>query len=142
MKYRTSPNAFVPTFQTWTPSFTAGIAALNNATVEARRTEFGRLHICNAKITMGTTTAFNANPFLMSLPATSALTANVAIGTFFIQDGSGGLGTRRGGTVVTATADSVYFLADDVANNVVTNTAPWTWANTDILSFSIQFEAA
>lgn len=122
-------------------SFDTGVTALGSAVVDSRYIQIGDTVIGYATITFAANSTFSGT-FLVDLPVDAVAAANLTIGTIFAQDGSGGVGTRRAGSLVLATASTAYFLLADVANNVITSTVPWTWATTDVLTFSFEYEAA
>lgn len=130
-------------FSTWTPTY-AGISAIGNAVVNARYFQTGKLVNAWYQVTFGTTTTFSAAFLTVSLPVTAhaSYIQGSAVGSGYAMDG-GAASTRRGFTTVIASSGAVFFVVDSLAANAsVSNTVPWTWASTDILTFHAMYEAA
>jgi len=124
----------------FTLTFDTGVTALGNAVVTSRYIQRGDTVEGFVHIIFGSTSTFSGT-FIVDLPVAAAGELNQTIGTIFAQDG-GALGSRRVGALVLVDATTAFFMLGDVANNVLTATAPWTWASTDTLAFSFTYEAA
>ena len=126
---------------TYTPVWTGSTTnpLIGNGTLEGFYTREGRTVTATATITMGSTTTYGSGLWRVSLPFTSFASNPNAIGALYMSD----TGTiyRVGVAILDGGSDSVYFVADS-ATNLVTPTVPFTWASTDILSFTISYTAA
>jgi hypothetical protein len=126
---------------TYTPVWTGSTSdpLIGNGTVEGFYTREGRTVTATATITMGSTTTYGSGLWRVSLPFTSFASNPKAIGAVYMSD----TGTiyRVGVAVLDGGSDSVYFLPDS-GTDFVKSTVPFTWASTDILSFTISYTAA
>jgi hypothetical protein len=126
---------------TYTPVWTGSTTnpLIGNGTVEGFYTREGRTVTATATITMGSTTTYGTGLWRVSLPFTSFASNPKAIGAVYMSD----TGTiyRVGVAVLDGGSDSVYFLPDS-GTDFVKSTVPFTWASTDILSFTISYTAA
>ncbi len=127
----------------WTSSGTA--PALGNGTWNAAYCQIGKLVHFRIQITMGSTTTFGTGAYRLALPvapkagirwsfwgeAQDTGTANYSLRGSY--DSTAGVGTVIGVSRIGGGA---------AADSSVTNTAPHTWANTDILTMAGTFEAA
>lgn len=127
-------------YQPYTPSWTAaGVApALGNGTLTGRFYQIGKLVVCHADLTMGSTTTFGTGVYDLSLPATAGTIKYSGVTSAF--DSSAGsiyLGFSR---IDTTTKMAFWDTAQPAAS--VTNSVPFTWASGDILSADLIYEAA
>lgn len=127
----------------YTPTY-AGITGIGNATVSAKYQQVGKLVRGHVRIVFGTTSTFAAagTTITVSLPVAThaSIASNHPIGPAFFLD-AGVSGTRTIGTAITTTSTTVFFVTPTVGQTVLTS-VPWTWANTDTLAFSFEYEAA
>ena len=118
---------------TWSSSGTQPV--LNNGTITGKYIRSGKFVTANVNLTMGGTTTFGTGTYFLSLPITAASTADV--GAALIYDSSVDT-NRRAGAAVLSTTSLVAFYAD----GTVAATVPFTWASSDVLRFTITYEAA
>lgn len=132
---------------TYTPSLT--VASGTNPTLGSGSTAQGRYTLFGGNwCTVRGTVAFGssgANPgsgqYLISLPfqASNSITAGVPFcGAGVMRDASTPA-LAQATAYIGANATTLALLAKDAT---VTNSAPWTWANTDYMSFDITYELA
>jgi hypothetical protein len=135
---RDNQKAIGDAWTTYTPTFSGGISAIGNATVTAKYIKAGKLVIGEVKVVMGSTTTYAAAGIAVTAPANMAITGTMAIGSAYMVDASAGFGYVGVVTPASATAFAVGYSG----TGGVTNLIPFTWANTDTLSFSFTYEAA
>lgn len=119
----------------YTPTVTAA-----TATAAARYTRIGDLVKVEFKISF---TGAATGTVLLSKPVTGlTAAADIACGVAMGVDGLSSP-SRRSMTVAHASTTNVFFLVDNL-NTAATVVAavPWTWANTDTLAGSFEYEAA
>lgn len=126
---------------TWAASGTQ--PALGNGTVSARYRRSGKLVYYAFRLTMGSTTTYGTGSYSFSLPVNAA--ARFFTGSAYLRDASATSNGHAPGiclidgpttpTVMTATSSS-----GAGTGTVVGQTAPFTWANTDILQAEIVYE--
>jgi hypothetical protein len=121
----------------WTSSGTA--PALGNATVVSRYRNHKKLVTVNARVTFGSTSTYGTGSYSMSLPVNAL---QVAVGTAYLRDTSAGSSGHFPGICVVDPAISASVVNFFNVNTTVGQTTPFTWANTDHLSFSITYEVA
>jgi hypothetical protein len=135
---RDNQKAIGDAWTSWTPTFSGGITAIGNATVSAKYLQAGKLVIGSVKVTMGSTTTFAAAGIQLTAPVTMAATLHLGMGSAYMVDTSAGLGYVGVVTPASASQFSIGYNGTSGATNLI----PFTWANTDVLSFSFTFEAA
>jgi hypothetical protein len=135
---RDNEKAIGDAWTTWTPTFSGGISAIGNATVTAKYLQAGKLVIGEVKVTMGGTTSFAAAAISITAPVNFAVTSSLAVGPAYMVDVSANLGYVGVATPLSATAFGIGYNGTAGATNLI----PFTWASTDILSFSFTYEAA
>lgn len=118
----------------WAASGTA--VALNNGTITGRYIRSGKLVVAEANLTMGSTTTFGTGNYTITLPITARAGAT-PIGAALMYDASSDANRRPGAAVLSGTG-AVSFFADGTVGQL----APFTWANGDIIRFTITYEAA
>lgn len=133
--YRDALKAAAEAWSTWAPTYT-GITAIGNAVVVARYSQVGKWVRGTFLLTVGSTTTFGAASLTVSLPV-SAHDANAVLGAGLILDASP---VARFTHVVFESGGTFSFLTS--AGSIVTNAAPMTWAVSDQLRFSFEYEAA
>jgi hypothetical protein len=126
---------------TWAASGTQ--PAIGNGTISARYRRGGKLVYYNFRITMGSTTTYGTGSYTFSLPVNAA--ARFFTGSAYLRDASATSNGHAPGiclidgpttpTVMTATSST-----GTGTGGVVGQTAPFTWANTDILQAEIVYE--
>lgn len=133
--------AYVPT---WAASGTA--VAIGNATAVGRFARLGKMVHAYGQINFGSTSTFGTGSYSFALPV-AANAAHVAaggnIGHAQLNDISAGAGDFA---VVEAVSSAAMQIITDATylgtRSAITNTSPWTWAVSDILSWNILYEAA
>jgi hypothetical protein len=128
---------------TWAPTPSGGITAFGNAVVVAKYQQVDKWVRGYVKVTMGTTTTFAAAAVAISLPVTAHADQNpfVPLGSAFFFDNSVGTTSRTFGTAWVASTTVANFNTPTAGGNV-TNLVPWTWATSDILAYTFEYEAA
>ncbi len=127
---------------TWTPTLTG--FTVGNGSQTARFRRVGPTIEFRYTLVAGNTSSFTGT-FSISLPVTPAgdyLTNQALNGSVGLYDNSAGGASRMGGTVLYAGSGAVIAIADDINPATVTNTNPWPWATSDILSITATYEAA
>lgn len=119
----------------YTPTY--GGFTIGNAVVTAKYLQAGKLVIGEVKIVFGSTSTWSGT-FTVSMPVTASLTL-VPVGTAFMSDAS--TSANRFGVAVLNSTTTVAFVDSGGTNNT-SSTAPFTWANGDILAFAFTYEAA
>lgn len=125
---------------TYTPAWTdAGSPTLGDGTLVGNVIRNGVMATATATFTWGSSTAVSGSggAWFISLPYTNGGT-HVTPGTWYAIDSGG---NRYGGPCYLAASDSkVQFLVDGSATSI-TGANPFSWANGDILGFSITYPA-
>jgi hypothetical protein len=131
-------------WQAYTPAWTSSGTqpVLNNGTLVGRYSKTGTIVRASARLLMGSTTTYGTGGYLISLPVAAATTSSLfRVGSAYCRDASA---TSSGHfpaicVIDTGTPTLVAFF------NVIAQvgqTVPFTWANTDHLSFTITYESA
>lgn len=124
----------------WTsyaPSWTASVnPAIGNGTMVGAYIRTGKFVVATIGLTMGSTTTYGTGTWLFSLPITAAATT-MHIGTALIYDASVTT-NRRAGAVYLSSTSVVAIAADGDVGAAV----PFTWTTSDVLRFTITYEAA
>lgn len=130
-------------FQAYTPTWiSSGTApAIGNGTVVARYAQVGAVVFAAGSITFGSTSTFGTGNYSFSLPV-RPLTSLPLEGIGWLYDSSGNnFYPAAAGTIVGAlTLNSTATYAG--ANVQVAATQPFTWAQNDVIQWSITYEAA
>jgi hypothetical protein len=130
--------AYTPT---WTSSGTA--PAIGNAVVNGQFLKIGKLVHAYGRITFGSTSTFGTGNYSFALPVTAlaAATGNTPAGTaLMVHSTVEGMATT---SLTTATTFQVQLGTTYLGTAVVVGqVVPWNWANGDILSWNITYEAA
>lgn len=137
-EFRDNFKAIGDPWTSWTPTFSGGISAIGNATVVAKYRQAGKDVTGEVKVTMGSTTTFAAAVISITSPVTFATHTNRGCGSAVCLDASAGLFY----TPNVIAASSTTFALVQNATGGVSNTVPFTWTTSDILSFEFSFEAA
>lgn len=129
----------------YTPALTA---ASTNPTLGTGSTATGRYAVLPGRwcvvrgvIAFGTTgVAAGSGQYFVSLPLTASTSFTAGInnaGSAFLRDATGP--DLRAAVCYQVSSTTISFIT---AATVVSNSAPWTWAASDYLSFSITYELA
>jgi hypothetical protein len=129
--------AYTPT---WTSTGTA--PAIGNATVTGRYLQIGKLVHAYGRIIFGSTSTYGTGNYAFALPVTG--NANIVnLGSALIYDSST---TNSGLVAVLAASTSTMNLQYPSTwlgpLSTAGQTAPWTWAQSDIIEWTIAYEAA
>jgi hypothetical protein len=138
------PAAFGAYF-TYTPTWTAtGTApAIGNATVVARYCQIGKFVHCHGYILFGTTSTYGTGSYRFALPVTSSGFTYTGGAVLLIDASTGNFAPVLFRLVAGGTTVEIIYPATYLGNgNIVGQTAPWTWANTDTISWDFTYEAA
>lgn len=124
----------------WTAAGTA--PAIGNGTILARYIQVGKFVLYTGSITMGTTTTFGTSTWFISLPVTpiaSAVGNTTCPGSALLYDNSVTAARQSGTATIFSTTQVDFYIG---SGGVVTNVAPFTWATSDILGWTLLYEAA
>lgn len=133
--------AFTPTW-----SSTGTPPAFGNATVTARYVQVGKLVSFYMRILFGSTSTFGTGTYTWAVPAASNLTAAQSVGVARLLQTSASANTHfcqvRVGTSASGTFDITFTPTFAGVVAAVGTTAPWTWANGDLIEVSGTYEAS
>ena len=138
--FANSFGAFTAFTPTWTSAGTA--PAIGNGVFACGYLQTQKLVIARYKLTMGSTTTYgSANSWTFTLPVTAAGSygINDVIGTWACAP-SGAVTRSNGAAVISST--TALFLEIGGTTTTVTSTVPGTWANTNVLTILVTYEAA
>lgn len=126
----------------WTSNGTA--PALGNSTVIAKYLQIGKLVHYFFVLTFGSTATFGTGSYRFSLPVACASTSNRPLGHAEMSDNSSGnYGIATVAPITTtSTVQLVYAGTYLGAATVTAQTAPWTWAQSDLISANLVYLAA
>jgi hypothetical protein len=123
---------------TWVPdSYTNFV--LGNGTFVGRYVRVGKKVTLSFKITLGSTSGFNASPFAFQLPAALNPTSAIShVGSLILEDAgtryyAEGLSLNTTGLITPIQSGSSYFIS---SNN------PFSWGTNDTLVGTITYELA
>jgi len=142
--YQANPQGY-PGWFNYTPSWTAaGTApALGNGTLVGRFHVVDRHVVGNVQLTMGSTTTFGTSTYFMSLPINST-SAFIGFGGNPVLGFDNSASTQYLIQNYIEDGTKVTLFYHDAANNgriiLVTNTAPVTWATSDIIRVQFSYE--
>jgi hypothetical protein len=137
----TLPDRLGHVWQDWTPTF--GNLTLGDGTQTARYTQAGKLVVAEYALVFGSGSAMGSNP-TVSLPVTGVVLGGNQNnrGTGVAHDANANarypLAVRSTDTV----AALHFFTGSPVTFGAIGATAPFTWTTSDVLQFSITYEAA
>lgn len=129
---------------TYTPVWGSGgtAPAIGNGTLTGAYHKVGKL--CHVRVfwQAGSGTTFGTGTYTFSLPFTAAspsgLTTAVWVGSALLRDQGGTPARYVGVSSVDAGASVAGVLAE--GGGLMTNLIPFTWANTDYMSFSVAYQ--
>jgi len=132
------------TWQSFTPVWSSSSTApsIGNGTRVGRYIQIGKLVTYQGKILFGSTTTFGTGIYSFTLPVTAANDGPISmVGSAYLRDESASsaghfLGAAIINPLVSTTALNLY----GGTNAVVGQTVPFTWANTDSMSWSITYQ--
>lgn len=135
----------IATWTAYTPTWTGSSSnpSIGNGVIEGRYTEINNLIVYKVRVGMGSTTTYGSGRYDFSLPVNHANSTafNTAFGSAWFNDSS--LATAYVGvTVAGPSASTVTFRIPAGGFGDVTNTAPFTFANSDSINFIAIYEAA
>lgn len=124
---------------TYTPTWTSTgtLPSIGNGTIEGRYLRMGPTILCTGRILMGSTTSFGTGTYVISLPVTAAF-STLYPGAAFLNDSGTSANRRPGVTVLNTASDFTVYGPTGVVNPTV----PFTWAQSDVIQWSITYEAA
>lgn len=119
---------------------TAGTWTSTSATISTWYTRRGRTVIVNGDITFGSTTSVASltGSLQISLPVTARATVPSHVGSGLLIDASP---TTRNMCAVQLQSTSTIILVK-YDGTIATATAPWTWAQSDVIRFQAIYESA
>jgi hypothetical protein len=128
--------AFTPT---WTCTGTA--PSLGNGSLAGSYKQLGKTVHMWGQLTAGSTTTFGTGTWIMSIPITATSNGAQMIGSCYPQDT--GVNAYAGvvGQNSTTTRTFISTGAAGVAAANITNVFPFTWANGDLLRWSLTYES-
>lgn len=129
--------ALVTAWTAYTPVWTANGTAvsLGNGTVTGKYRQVGKWVTAQVILTMGSTTTFGTSFYLFTLPVTALTTAGYLGAAKFLDAGTQ---DRNGVSYLFSTTQVVATSNAGAAGQLV----PHTWANTDVFTIQIDYEAA
>jgi hypothetical protein len=135
--------AWIDYTPTWTGSTTNPV--IGNGSITGRYSLVNKTVTAQILIKAGSTTTFGSGSYFFSLPVTAAATLSgyPAIGAGWGEDASAAAATTFTANVhnSSTTLFGLRFTAGS-GSGAVTATAPYTWANSDHISATIQYKAA
>lgn len=102
----------------------------------SRYAKIGRTVHCSGRITLGTGGSFTGSPVTISLPIAAA--AYPAVGVATAND----VGTQNHIGAVNVAASATTFTCSFEGNTFLAATSPFTWGDTDILTWHVTYETA
>jgi hypothetical protein len=132
--------SFVPAWQAYTPTWASSGTqpAIGNGVITGRYVQTGKIVRVSVRILMGSTTTYGTGTYSISLPVNAA---QVAVGSSYLRDSSAGSTGHLVGNAVIDPALNVGVINLFNVNAQVAATSPFTWANTDHMSFSVVYES-
>ena len=128
----------VGAWQSYTPTWTAGTTnpSIGNGTLSGRYIQIGKLVYCQFTMRAGSTTTFGSGIWRFSYPVAPNTTyANLyQVGSIYALDN--GAADYNG---ITQYAGATY-MGLIISGNWVSATAPFTWANGDVLEVNVIYE--
>lgn len=125
-------------WQSYTPTWTAGTTnpSIGNGTLSGRYIQIGKLVYCQFTMRAGSTTTFGSGIWRFSYPVAPNTTyANLyQVGSIYALDD--GAANYNG---ITQYAGATY-MGLIISGNWVSATAPFTWANGDVLEVNVIYE--
>lgn len=129
-------------WSTYTPTW-GGTSdpAIGNGVLSGRYMRVGKTITANITIVMGSTTTYGSGTWTLSLPVESVFTTTtyVNLGSVSMRDTSASANST--GVAILANQTTAQMVVGS-SNAFVSTTAPWTWANGDTLSVTLNYEAA
>lgn len=129
-------------WSTYTPTW-GGTSdpAIGNGVLSGRYMRVGKTITANITIVMGSTTTYGSGTWTLSLPVVSVFTTTtyVNLGSVSMRDTSASANST--GVAILANQTTAQMVVGS-SNAFVSTTAPWTWANGDTLSVTLNYEAA
>jgi len=135
-------NSFFGAWTSYTPTWAGATTnpVLGNGTLTGRYMKVGRTVTVEIKLTTGSTTTYGSGIWRWSLPAAAA-SAHDAVGSAFIGDASAGYST--GVAYISASnTDVTVYVGTPAAGAAVSGTHPQTFAASDRVWITVQYEAA
>jgi len=133
----------VAAWETYTPTWTTtGTGpSVGNGSIAGRYCRHGRDIDLQITLLYGSTTSSGTGVFSFSLPATASSASNARwIGAAFFRDSSAGSTGHFPGAAIVSSAGTTLNMAQGTQQ--VSDTTPFTFANTDYISLSVSYEAA
>lgn len=114
---------------------------IGNGVLSGRYMRVGKTITANITIVMGSTTTYGSGTWTLSLPVASVFTTTtyVNLGSVSMRDTSASANST--GVAILANQTTAQMVVGS-SNAFVSTTAPWTWANGDTLSVTLNYEAA
>lgn len=119
----------------WAPTLTG--LSLGNGTMVGRWHQIGKLVFCSLRITFGASSGWTSI-FEFSPPVTAAGTSGYGGGVGFLLDNAPA--ARQMCTALLQTTSTIRLSVTSGNVGPVSNTVPWTWAQNDILDFTMMYE--
>lgn len=115
---------------------------IGNGVILAKYIQVGKLVIYTGSITMGSSTTFGSSTWFVSLPVTPIATAagnTTYPGSCLLFDNSAVSGRQSGTASIFTTTQVDFYIG---TGGQVTSAAPFTWATSDVLGWTLIYEAA
>lgn len=131
------------TWQSWTPSWTNFTPG--SATISARYTQIGKTVHFRIQVTLNGSTMGSDPQFSLPVTASSNEHIDRTLGLAHLKDASpaaDNVGVVYLNSTTTAGIFRQIVSGSSIVYSAVTSTAPWTWANNDVIYLRGSYEAA
>jgi hypothetical protein len=139
-------NTVLGTWIDYTPTWTGGLTnpVVGNGVILGRYSRVNQLVTAQIWVVPGSTTTFGTGTYQFGLPVTAAATlgSTAALGSGFILDVSLGNATTVTPAVQSSSTSVFSLRYTGASNGAVTHAAPFTFANGDFITATIQYRAA
>lgn len=127
------------TFSNHTPVWTSSGTAPSpgNAFLSGRYTQIGKLVVYIFRVIFGSTSTFGTGVYFFSLPVTAS--GSLFAGSAYVQDTSTG---NVYGAIARWGSTTTFAILDVNSSLFLSNTAPFTFAQDDVIEATITYEAA
>jgi len=136
--------AFADAWTSYTPTLTASTTNPTNWTQTGYYMQAGKLVHVKVALTAGASMTAGSGTYRIALPvnANTTLTDTKLQSSVFLYDNNTGNATSHYMAYVAAAGYVQLFGATGGAITTVTNSAPWTWAASDLIQLAFTYEAA
>jgi hypothetical protein len=135
----------LPVWTAYTPTWTATGTApdIGNSTVLARYFQIGKLVIAHGRITFGNTATFGTLSYSFALPVAASFSVGYVAGNGLFYDNSANNAATPNVIVASGTTMNFEYGATYLGTDSgIGATSPWTWAVSDIIEWTLAYEAS